>query len=512
MIKKIVIPLLLLIGLVVGLVLVKNSQYLGRKATGEKVNVMFSPSINLDNVGIGSTFRLKVIGSVSGGPGFGVMNVGLKYDKSKLELMRNQDDEIEVRLNSKFRGDGTFRQVTNIPGETFNILEILATIAQTRPQITGGEIGAGDPLIDVKFKVLALGQAEVGFVSGDNYKIAGATAEGGLVIYDLVKTGGGEPKETLSLGAGPTNTSAPPTATGVPPTATSVPPTATGVPSSPIPTATKTPTPTPTPTTPASDDSCKTNQDCGWCGDVCKKKVPGENCITIAPPPGYDCVCGTDGSCRARLITDIEETPIPTAKITPEAKVTAVATISPAKAISFEVVLAGVKDYSKCLGENKVDVILLKDNVRKEYKNVSLVETGKKTTKNERIFLVDKLNIADFGESTGVAIFVKGPRHMQMKFGINGQDDVYNKSGGELAINNSMVFDFSKYPILAGDVNRDGLVDGVDFVEVKKRASAFEQVDEGQYNSYDLDGSCVVNNQDVVLLVQALNEKYDQMY
>jgi len=183
-----------------------------------------------------------------------------------------------------------------------------------------------------------------------------------------------------------------------------------------------------------------------------------------------------------------------------------------AKVVSFEVALAGVREQNKCRGSNTVDVIMLKGTNRKEYRNVTLVDTGRKTETGLAIFKVDKLNVTDFGETGDVAIFVKGQKHLQMKYGVDGQDAVYNRAGGELDFDNSTVFDFTGYPILAGDVNRDGKVDGIDFTEVKNRAGRFEEVESGQSNVHDLDSSCVVNNVDIGLLTQALKEKYDQMY
>jgi len=204
-------------------------------------------------------------------------------------------------------------------------------------------------------------------------------------------------------------------------------------------------------------------------------------------------------------------TPIPVATSTSIPEATPTLPIN-AKTVSFEVALAGLREQNRCRGSNTVDVIMLNGSNRKEYRNVALVDTGRKTGTNLTIFKVDKLNVTDFGETSDVAIFVKGQKHLQMKYGIDGQDAVYNRAGGELDFDNLTIFDFTKYPILAGDVNRDGKVDGIDFTEVKNRAGRFEEVESGQSNVHDLDSSCVVNNVDIGLLTQALREKYDQMY
>lgn len=40
--------------------------------------------------------------------------------------------------------------------------------------------------------------------------------------------------------------------------------------------------------------TCVSNEDCYWCGDVCKAKEDGDVCIMIAPPVGVECVCAND--------------------------------------------------------------------------------------------------------------------------------------------------------------------------------------------------------------------------
>ena len=76
----------------------------------------------------------------------------------------------------------------------------------------------------------------------------------------------------------------------------------------------------------------------------------------------------------------------------------------------------------------------------------------------------------------------------------------------------SPVLDFSEYPILAGDVNGDGIINGIDFTTIKPKAADFVEIASGGYLAEDLDGSCQVNNNDIILLVRSLNEKQDQVY
>jgi len=181
--------------------------------------------------------------------------------------------------------------------------------------------------------------------------------------------------------------------------------------------------------------------------------------------------------------------------------------------LSFDFTFAGVRAGSKCVANKKVDVIVMKGDQKVVYEDVPVVASGEENSRKETIYRLSNLDIAsDFSDMTGLAVFVKGPKHLQMKFGEDNQGEYYNQSGGQIDVVAGKVFDFSEYSLMAGDVNRDGAVDVIDFVETKKRAAIHEMIEEGEESQYDLDGSCQVNTIDMAILVQSLNEKYDQVY
>lgn len=183
--------------------------------------------------------------------------------------------------------------------------------------------------------------------------------------------------------------------------------------------------------------------------------------------------------------------------------------------LNYRVAFAGVRDGRQCASDWKVKLTVLSGSTKKEYSNIPLTATGARTATGEIVY-EGSLQLAGFTESNNVAVFFKGPKHLQVKYGRGGQTAAYNQAGGEITLNSdrnsSPTLDFSGYPMLAGDIDGSGIIDGVDFTNVKSKSSGFSEVAAGGYIAEDLDGSCQVNNNDTILLVRSLNEKQDQVY
>ncbi len=186
--------------------------------------------------------------------------------------------------------------------------------------------------------------------------------------------------------------------------------------------------------------------------------------------------------------------------------------------LNYKVSFSGVKSTAKCANNWDVKVIVMGNG-----KNVTLTDTvvrdgevdGRAVFKGSVVVP----NMAQFGSK--VAVFIKGPKHLQMKYGVDGQDSLYNKAGGEIALvagNNDKVFNFSKHPMLAGDVvgnnstSQDGVINAVDFSHVKTKVLEHKNYDEGTYVLTDLDGNCSMNSRDTDIVRQSLNEKQGQLY
>jgi hypothetical protein len=187
--------------------------------------------------------------------------------------------------------------------------------------------------------------------------------------------------------------------------------------------------------------------------------------------------------------------------------------------LNYKVAYANVKaNDAACVINWPMQVIVLGGGESKVYSNVVpssaaavgnvLVESG-------------SLALTGFNHFDHLAVFFKGPKHLQMKYAVQNQDGPYNTAGGELVLTNnssSPVYDFTGYPMIPGDVTgatdgvQDGWIDGIDFSYVKTRALTHDTVSSGSYLLSDLDGNCQVNSNDVNVLKISLQTKQGQLY
>jgi dockerin type I repeat protein/thrombospondin type 1 repeat protein len=432
---------------------------------------------------VGSTFKLVVTGSGVTKPGFGMIVLRFAFDKDRLFLEKNDDGTDAISLNSKFGSGMRMFEANNNEG----FVDILGTLNKTESQITG----VVNPFITFVFKVKSAGNANVQFLQNPaddiKYGIYGTDSDNNEFFYawenasfDLILT---EPTTAVDGDWSDWSVCSVDCDGG---------------------------TRTRTCTNPApinggavcvgeSEEACNTGAcdnsvDGGWSDwGVCSAECDGgqqTRTCTNPIPSGGGTSCDGDDSRECNTHACDDGTP----------------------RLSFDFTFAGVRAGSKCIKNKTVTVTVLKGGLREEYKDVPIVATGDKNSRNETIFRVSSLTITEFSDLTSLSVFVKGTKHLQMKFGVDGQNEFYNQSGGQLRVEAGKVFDFSEYSLLAGDVDGSGTIDGLDFAEIKKRAAAFETTEEGEESQFDLDGSCMVNSIDMALLVQSLNEKYDQVY
>lgn len=184
--------------------------------------------------------------------------------------------------------------------------------------------------------------------------------------------------------------------------------------------------------------------------------------------------------------------------------------------ISFGRVMAS---SSQCVVSWPLQFIVLSGGESKTY--VGVLPDAKSVVNNKVVFS-GSLTLTGFTKTTGVAVFVKGPKHSQMKYGIPNQTAAYNKIGGELVLTSdkatSQVYDFSGYPLLPGDVvdisltKQDGIINGVDYAYIRSKSLVHDTVGAGGYLKGDLDGNCQVNSNDVNIYKISLQEKQGQLY
>jgi hypothetical protein len=176
-----------------------------------------------------------------------------------------------------------------------------------------------------------------------------------------------------------------------------------------------------------------------------------------------------------------------------------------------------IKDNSKCGMKLPIDVMVVDkegnkfkvDNYKGEYVG------NKKVNGMDLEYFVAELELGENMNLNDLAVFIKGPKHLQLKYGVDKQKDYYNTLYGQLKAFNlgddeDKVYDFTLYPLLAGDINggkQDGFVNALDYSYVKKQLT----IDKPDI-SVDLDGNCKVNAGDLNLVLKTLREKEDQNY
>lgn len=213
-----------------------------------------------------------------------------------------------------------------------------------------------------------------------------------------------------------------------------------------------------------------------------------------------------------------ENTPTPTETLAPT--LTPTGTLSPTPpylAIKFKMTYSGLIDAqdSMCSDNWKIKLLVMGGGKTAVYTDVQPVrEVG--TT----IYDVGT-TLSGWTVDSGVALFIKGPGHLQMKEAVDGQTGLYGQAGGQLTLSttldaNTPVFNFVGNPLLGGDVVSDdgstvpdGRIDAVDFAAVKDATADRSIV--GVENR-DLDGSCQMASNDVEVLKNSLKVKQSEMY
>jgi len=165
-----------------------------------------------------------------------------------------------------------------------------------------------------------------------------------------------------------------------------------------------------------------------------------------------------------------------------------------------------------------VQIVVLSAGETKIYTDIplSIASTG------TLIEYQGSLTLEGFTRSSNVAAFLKGPKHLQMKYAIQNQSGRYNKAGGELVLttsaDTSVLYNFTGYPMLAGDLvgatindGPDGEINGVDFAYLKSLPK-YELGAAGTNVTGDLDGNCMLTTNDVAVLRVSLAEKQGELY
>jgi hypothetical protein len=248
----------------------------------------------------------------------------------------------------------------------------------------------------------------------------------------------------------------------------------------------------------SSEDSiCNVANRAQMCGGKCFVCPKAKGRWTIADVLKCSTLTGTPG---------LSPTPTLTAEGTP--------------VLNYQIAFGGVNPNSaQCVVDWPLKFTVLSDGVTAVYTNI--IPKNKMVINNKLVF-VGSLRLTGFAKFNNLAVFIKGPKQLQVKYGKNNQTEIYNKAGGEIVVTNSEalspLYDFSGYPLLPGDVVgnnsdfQDDLVNGVDFSFIKSKSLEHETIANGGYLRGDLDGNCQVNSNDVNLLKITLQERQGQLY
>lgn len=188
--------------------------------------------------------------------------------------------------------------------------------------------------------------------------------------------------------------------------------------------------------------------------------------------------------------------------------------------LNFKVSFGNVRAADMKCGLNwPLQVIVLSGGDSKAYTEITASKVGEN---NSLAVFEGSLPLVGFSHLDNVAVFIKGPKHLQMKYAVQNQNKAYDQAGGQLVLtkdqSTSTVYDFSGYPMIPGDVVgantevQDGWINGVDFASVKAKALTHESVADGAYLKADLDANCQVNSNDVNVLKISLQTKQGQLY
>jgi hypothetical protein len=120
-------------------------------------------------------------------------------------------------------------------------------------------------------------------------------------------------------------------------------------------------------------------------------------------------------------------------------------------------------------------------------------------------------------------VFVRGPKHLQVKYGKDDQNYFYNTEDGQLSgltknESTTPVFNFTGYPLLAGDVTgstngvQDGVIDGYDFSYIKSEAIKRTSISAHGYMLADINGNCEMESSDLTWMMLSLIDKQGQFY
>jgi hypothetical protein len=188
--------------------------------------------------------------------------------------------------------------------------------------------------------------------------------------------------------------------------------------------------------------------------------------------------------------------------------------------ISFKFAFAGIKPNATCLsslGDLKIEVANVPTNnyqsdLTTEFSSVEGV--GSTDIDGNQVFQVTDLSL-DSTKFSSVNDFnyvkIKGPFHLKRRMCQDGQTTKVSENtvcSLDFTRTDNHVYDFSKYTLLAGDINGDGVINLIDFSMIKTAIDKSSKIECGQEGDLDLNGK--VNSLDSLLIKNSLSSRDDE--
>lgn len=271
---------------------------------------------------------------------------------------------------------------------------------------------------------------------------------------------------------------------------------------------------------------CEKQSDGGirWNSETCENGCSSGACLGKT-----DGVCGaSNNACTSGTLSDIADTQTEykwkcvgsNNGATTDCSVAIPTTLATPK-LSFQVSFAGVTSNMACLNKfSQVTVSAGKvgtDIAQDLTVNLTAVDAdsnGLQVFEASEIIALEQDKFGTGGSNNFVKI--KGSLHARMAYCNNGQTSKKSVLTGCTLPFDGTIYDFSKYPILAGDVNQDGVINAIDFSLVKNNLSTDDELAAASAgnpdcdNDSDLNGDGVVNNLDINLVKNSLSYKDDE--
>lgn len=213
---------------------------------------------------------------------------------------------------------------------------------------------------------------------------------------------------------------------------------------------------------------------------------------------------------RPTTIPTVRPTTIPTPK----------PTIFPATEtnLSFKLAFAGIVPGAECIDkylvpETKLElsIVNVPSNNHQDNLLTSFEETNEVDSKGNRIFKVTSL-VLDNSKFSSVDTFnyvkIKGPWHLKRKMCQDGQNSRLSETTVceiDLKVGDVKVYDFSEYTLLAGDIDKNGVVNTIDLSFIKAVLSLESEIKCGIEGDLNMDG--IVNTYDLNLVKDTLVER-----